>query len=64
MFFVVVFWFWRGKYFSFGKELVENSLVILMLWYFMYKIKFIGFIIVVEYMREVLINLVKVGVLG
>lgn len=64
MFFVVVFWFWRGKYFSFGKELVENSLVILMLWYFMYKIKFVGFIIVVEYMREVLINLVKVGVLG
>lgn len=64
VFFAVVPWLWRGKYFSSGKEPAENSLVTPMLRHLMYKIKSTGPITVAEYMREVLTNPAKVGVPG
>ncbi|KAM9187370.1 protein arginine methyltransferase NDUFAF7, mitochondrial isoform 1-T1 [Dugong dugon] len=50
---------WRGKCFSSGKELAENSPVTPMLRHLMYKIKSTGPITVAEYMREVLTNPAK-----
>ncbi|XP_023591711.1 protein arginine methyltransferase NDUFAF7, mitochondrial isoform X2 [Trichechus manatus latirostris] len=50
---------WRGKCFSSGKELGENSPVTPMLRHLMYKIKSTGPITVAEYMREVLTNPAK-----
>ncbi|EPY83861.1 protein midA, mitochondrial-like isoform 1-like protein [Camelus ferus] len=54
--------FWRGKYFSSGKEPAENNLVTPMLRHLIYKIKSTGPITVAEYMKEVLTNPAKVWV--
>ncbi|XP_072794020.1 protein arginine methyltransferase NDUFAF7, mitochondrial isoform X3 [Vicugna pacos] len=51
--------FWRGKYFSSGKEPAENNLVTPMLRHLIYKIKSTGPITVAEYMKEVLTNPAK-----
>ncbi|KAF6321504.1 NADH:ubiquinone oxidoreductase complex assembly factor 7 [Rhinolophus ferrumequinum] len=50
---------WRGKYFSSGKEPVENQPVTPILRHLMYKIKSTGPITVAEYMKEVLTNPAK-----
>ncbi|XP_023601981.1 protein arginine methyltransferase NDUFAF7, mitochondrial [Myotis lucifugus] len=50
---------WGGKYFSSGKEPVENSPATPMLQHLVYKIKSTGPITVAEYMKEVLTNPVK-----
>uniref|UniRef100_A0A673T170 Protein arginine methyltransferase NDUFAF7 n=1 Tax=Suricata suricatta TaxID=37032 RepID=A0A673T170_SURSU len=50
--------FWRGKYFSSGREPVENQ-VTPMLRHLIYKIKATGPITVAEYMKEVLTNPAK-----
>ncbi|KAM5318851.1 protein arginine methyltransferase NDUFAF7, mitochondrial [Glossophaga mutica] len=47
---------WRGKYFSSGKDPVENNPVTPMLRHLTYKIKSTGPITVAEYMKEVLTN--------
>ncbi|XP_025783091.1 protein arginine methyltransferase NDUFAF7, mitochondrial isoform X5 [Puma concolor] len=54
----VIPWFWRGKYFSSGRESAENQ-VTPMLRHLMYKIKATGPITVAEYMKEVLTNPAK-----
>lgn len=56
MFFAVIPCLWRGKYFSSGKEPVENQPVTPILRHLMYKIKSTGPITVAEYMKEVLTN--------
>nr|KAF6448133.1 NADH:ubiquinone oxidoreductase complex assembly factor 7 [Rousettus aegyptiacus] len=50
---------WRGKYFSSGKDPVENNPATPMLRHLMYKIKSTGPITVAEYMKEVLTNPAK-----
>uniref|UniRef100_A0ABI7XIJ6 Protein arginine methyltransferase NDUFAF7 n=1 Tax=Felis catus TaxID=9685 RepID=A0ABI7XIJ6_FELCA len=50
--------FWRGKYFSSGREPAENQ-VTPMLRHLVYKIKATGPITVAEYMKEVLTNPAK-----
>lgn len=62
MFFAVIPCLWRGKYFSSGKDPVENNPATPMLRHLMYKIKSTGPITVAEYMKEVLTNPAKVWV--